>query len=760
MTDMFSRYLQSAGLASDEADAEAAAIAGWDDLRAWLDRNRCGGIQPVPRRRLVVPPPIRTSRRGGVRDVHDPDALHLDERGWENTVRYRQRVSLALTGITTAGILLLSATALRAQQMPVATMRLYLVVYGLMTFFLASNFFKLMLGTWHMLHGAARNPWHPSHVAVEPRDDVRCAIVFPVYHEDATRVAAGMAATWASLALARSDLADRFDLLLLSDSRNPEFWIAEQAAVHALRRDLPDARIRYRHRASNSNAKMGNIADFCRRWGQDYEYMLVMDADSLMDGEAIVALFRMMEGNDRIGILQTNPKPILRESLFGRMQQFAARLYGSVFSYGLQAMFMGHASYIGHNAMIRIAPFVRHCILPELSGAKPWGGKPLSHDIVESAMMARAGYEVWFLPGIVGSYEEVPANLLGFLVRERRWMQGNLQHLRFLFLRGLRPVHRETFLSGSMGYLAAPLWAVFLVVSAWGMVRFLQSGSISIGGLRELELPMTMLFVSSIVFLFMPRLLAVAIVIKGTRARGYGGKDKLLWSVLLETLFSFFFSPIMMIFVCRFVWLWARRKGISWGTQQRDDAPLSWRDCIEHFGWVSIVGAAAWGILVFALSRISSAKAAMILTFSGGWLRPNDLLLWYFPIVGGFAFSTVIARFTSRTFPSLVARRLFTIPEEIDEPPVVADLIRWHAHLSMIVPATDDAEAAFAFALDDVGFYVDHRPATRNRPRVAGWLLPRIVQGATLSPREMLLAIGERRCFDRLHADRADRRAA
>jgi membrane glycosyltransferase len=73
------------------------------------------------------------------------------------------------------------------------------------------------------------------------------------------------------------------------------------------------------------------------------------------------------------------------------MQQFAGRLYGSVFSYSLQAMLMGNASYIGHDAMIRLKPFIEHCMLPELSGTAPWGGKPLSHDIIESAMMAQAG---------------------------------------------------------------------------------------------------------------------------------------------------------------------------------------------------------------------------------------------------------------------------------------------------------------------------------------------------------------------------------
>lgn len=755
----FSTYLQEA-----EEDPEAVPVRSWDQLDAWLDRTRAPELQPSPARLPIIPPNLRLRWKESLYQKLRSSRLDAensgpsDAAGWESLVEHRRRIAFVCTTLTVVAILLLTSQTLRAEQMPWASARIYLAIYGLMTWFLASNFFKLTIGSWHALRGAASNPWHPAHTTVSPRPEARVAIIYPVYHEDVARVTAGMAATWASLVRDHPEMARHFDNFLLSDSRKVEYWIAEQAAVHHLRREFPDARFFYRRRGSNLNAKLGNTIDFCRRWGHHYEYMVVMDADSLMSGEALVSLLRMMEGNERIGILQTNPKPILRRSLFGRMHQFAARLYGSVFSYSLQSVHMGHSIYIGHNAMIRMKPFIQHCILPDLSGPTPWGGKPLSHDIIESALMARAGYEVWFLPEIEGSYEEIPANVLGFLIRERRWMQGNLQHFRFLFLGGLRATHRETFLTGAMGYVSAPLWAVFLVVSAYGMVHFLRSGALDASSLGSIEVPMIMLLISSIVFLFMPRILAVLANIESARARLYGGKVKMLASLGLETLFSFFFSPIMMVFITRFVWLWVKRRSISWGTQQRDDEALPWSACLEHFSWVSAVGLIAWYLIYVQTDAIGAVRSMAIETISGGWASPSDLLFWFFPILAGLSFSPFIARFTSRSFPVLERLGLFLIPEEVEPPNVVRDVGVWETWLRNVLPDPEDREATVGYAVSDPGFYVRHRAETRSRPHVAAWLLPKILTGVPLSERETLFAIGERDCFSALHRHHAEAR--
>jgi membrane glycosyltransferase len=729
-------------------------VESWDDLLGRLDRDDTPPLQPAPRRRAVGTPRFDLSWKSNLKGKALPQP---SAPPWQRVVEYRQRVSLALTIAATIGVLLLSDLMLRAQQMPPMLHWLYLAVYGVMTFFLCANFFKMMLGTWYMLGGPARNPWHPAHSACAPPVGARVAIVYPVYHEEVERVAAGVAATWESIAAKHPELADRFDNFLLSDSRDPAFRIAEEEAVHRLREAFPGGRFFYRWRLNNAHAKLGNISDFCRRWGGDYDYMLVMDADSVMDGDAVIQLLRMMSGNERIGILQTNPTPILRTSLFGRMQQFGARLYGSVFSYGLQAMYMGNASYIGHNAMIRLAPFLDHCMLPTLSGPKPWGGKPLSHDILESAMIARAGYEVWFLADLEGSYEEMPANILAFLIRERRWMQGNMQHLRFVFLRGLRAIHRETFINGSMGYLSAPLWAAFLAISVTGMLNFLHHGVLAIGSLRAIQMPMLMLLISSLVFLFMPRLLAIGINIASAKARLFGGKDKLILSVLLETLFSFFFSPLVMIFISRFLWLWVKRKGISWDNQARGDEPLTMEVCVRYFGWVSAFGACCLAAMVYAISIVPWTQEILLSAMSNGLVRPIDLVLWFSPVLLGFTFAVWIAYLSSRTFEGLAERRLFAIPEEVETPEVVRAVLFWERRFRELLPDASKAAATVEAALADPSFFVRHRRETRPRQHVAGKLLAKIRSGEPLGRAEILAALTETESFDALHKTRAIR---
>lgn len=752
----FADYIEHLELPEAEAATLRARIRSWTELQHWLDRYSLlqgPGMQRISVIPAVPGPSLKEGISRWLRSLlgRDPQAgAPPPARGWEALIRYRRRVARALTLSTTALLLWMSFELLSAEQMPPGALETYLLIYGVMTYFLALNAYKVFLGLWHTRRSSA-NPWHPSNRACNPAPGVKAAIVFPVLHEDAARVAAGVAATWQSIAQGFPRWSRHFDVFLLSDSSRPEHWIAEEAAIHELRKLFPEGRFFYRRRLTRSNAKLGNIMDFCRRWGGRYQYMLMMDADSVMDGQACVSLLRMMEGNPTVGILQTNPKPVFRHSLFGRMQQFAGRLYGSVFSYSLQAMYMGHACYIGHNAIIRMKPFIEHCILPTLSGKAPWGGKPLSHDIVESALMARAGYEVWFLPEIEGTYEEIPANIVDFLIRERRWMQGNLQHLRFLFLNGLSTVHREIFFNGSLGYVSAPLWSVFLLISGYGAVHFFRGSMIAPGALGTVELPVIMLGVSAVVFLFLPRLLALFAHIRSDRARLFGGKDKLAWSMVLETVFSFFFSSIMMINLTRFIWLWLKRRSISWDKSQRRDGLVPWDRCWRYLGWVSAVGLLCAAALGFEVQHIPTQRSLLIETISGGWVTPGALLVGFFPIIGGFSGSVLIVRFTSRVFPSVRARRLFCIPEEIEMPPVLRNLLRWEERLAQLLARLREPGEALVYAISDPEFYVKHRPQTRLRPHIAQALLPKIRSRAALSERELLLSLGERRCFDALH---------
>ena len=188
---------------------------------------------------------------------------------------------------------------------------------------------------------------------------------------------------------------DHFDYFLLSDTTDPDVWVAEERALVALRDRLRGkGKVYYRHRRKNLNRKAGNIADFVTRWGGAYPNMVVLDADSLMTAHSVVSLAAAMEDDPDAGIIQTLPLIINRNTLFARLQQFAARIHGPIIASGL-AVWMGRdGNYWGHNAIIRTAAFAAHCGLPDLRGRPPLGGHILSHDFVEAALIRRAGYAV------------------------------------------------------------------------------------------------------------------------------------------------------------------------------------------------------------------------------------------------------------------------------------------------------------------------------------------------------------------------------
>ncbi len=221
----------------------------------------------------------------------------------------------------------------------------------------------------------------------------RTAILVPIFHEDVQRTFAGLRSTWRDLQ--RAGVEKGFELFILSDSRNPESWLREREAWEALRLELGEPPIHYRRRTLNLNRKTGNISDFLRRWGRRFRYAIVLDADSVMSGETVARLVRLMEASTRIGILRTRPRLINAASPHARVQQFSSSLYGPLFTEGLAALQLGEAAFWGHNAILRIDAFMEHCALRRLRGPGFLRGSVLSHDFVEAAFMRKAGYEVW-----------------------------------------------------------------------------------------------------------------------------------------------------------------------------------------------------------------------------------------------------------------------------------------------------------------------------------------------------------------------------
>jgi membrane glycosyltransferase len=299
---------------------------------------------------------------------------------------------------------------------------IFVCLFGWLSF----NFWTVMFGFIVAL--CKKDNELPLPEASRPIDEkTRTALIMPVYNEEMARIYSALRATYESLK--STGQLDRFDIYILSDSVERSAILMEETAWSDLCRDVDGfGRIFYRRRKVRIHKKSGNVADFCRRWGSQYKYMIIFDADSLMEGDLLVRMVNVMEGQEDIGILQTAPMAANQISLISRLQQFASHVYGPLFFAGLRFWQLDESGYWGHNAIVRMAPFMKYCVLPNLSGGPPFGGEILSHDFVEAALMRRAGWGVWLAYELEGSYEELPPSLFEELERDRRWCQGNIQH--------------------------------------------------------------------------------------------------------------------------------------------------------------------------------------------------------------------------------------------------------------------------------------------------------------------------------------------
>ncbi len=489
------------------------------------------------------------------------------------------------------------------------------------------------------------------HAAAQPDGTSRTAILFPVYNEDPRAVFA--AAEVMVQALIEHALV-RADIFVLSDTRDPAIAAAEEIAFAQLQREFGD-RIRYRRRVQNRRRKAGNIADFCATWSGEYDYMVVLDADSLMGAGTIATLIGLMDANPATGLIQTVPYAVGRETLFARIQQFAARLYTPLLVQGL-AFWQGQdGNYWGHNAIIRIAPFVEHCDLPVLPGREPFGGEILCHDVVEAAMMRRGGWQVWLMPRLGESYEALPANMVDFAQRERRWCQGNLQHLGVIGMRNLRPVGRYHLGLGVLTYLSGPLLVLFAGLAT-------LDGLIG-GGFAErlLDTPgaaRTGFFALTFFLLYGAKLCSLAATLASDAASApFGGRLRLLTSAALEQAAAMVSAPILLVFYTRFFIMMLLGRTVRWDAQPRDDRGVTWGEAAKRMRLPAGVGV----VWLAGLSVIGGAP-----------------LHWSMSLLPGLLVAIPAAVWTSLATAGLAARRwgLFLTEDETAPSPILRAFTR------------------------------------------------------------------------------------
>lgn len=486
----------------------------------------------------------------------------------------------------------------------------------------------------------------------------RTALLMPVYNEDPVPISIVLERM--GLALQAAGAARLFDIFILSDTREAAVIRKEAQLFDRLRMRLRGVvPVHYRRRAENHHKKAGNIADFVTRWGGAYDHMIVLDADSDMSGDILVLLARAMSADEKAGVIQTLPLLRNRWTLYARMQQFAGRVYGPIVAAGLTAWHGCDSNYWGHNAIIRTRAFAESAGLPELLGRKPFGGHVLSHDFIEAALMRRAGWGVYMLPWLEGSYEEAPPNLVELAGRDRRWCQGNLQHAKILTARGLHWVSRIHLLQGIMSYLASPFWLLLLmtglVLSA--VAQYTEPNYFPEGfslfpawpvfdperALRLFGLTMGVLFVPKILGIFS------AMADPVTR-RGCGGAAGLIKSFIAETALSALLSPVMMLIQSRFVVDVLLGRDSGWKAQNRKGSDAPFPEIARHHVWHMLAGIAA-GV--------------------GALFISTQTFLWLLPIVSGLVLSGLVSWATGVRAYGVAAWRwnIFRIPEETDPTP-------------------------------------------------------------------------------------------
>lgn len=514
------------------------------------------------------------------------------------------------------------------------------LLFTLLFGWVSAGFLTALMGYWTLRypdpHALQLMPVGSRRLAAS----ARTAIIMPICHEHVTTVFAGLRATCESLA-ATCDAA-LFDVFVLSDSRRPEILAEEMSAWAELRALLGHSvRLYYRVRQRHGRKKAGNVADFCRRWGKDYRYMVVLDADSVMNGQALTQLVGLMEANPSAGILQTAPRSVGQDSLHARSQQFAGRVTGRLFTAGMQFWQLGESHYWGHNAILRVAPFMAHCGLSLLPGEGGLSGEILSHDFVEAALLRRAGYHTWIVPQLEGSYEQQPTHLIEELQRDRRWCQGNLKNFRLLWEPGFHGVHRAMLITGVMAYASAPLWLAYLLVS---LALSLAHPGNNLPALWSVTLGMLML----------PRALAVIALFQEKEQARFGGGLALIRSAATEALLSVSQAPLRMIAHSVFVISALTGFKMEWKSPVREAEALSWSLSWAHHRPL------VWTAGVFLALG----------TYAG-----LTTLLWLSPVILPWLMAAPLAVLTSRSLPHNTIS-LLDIPEERRIPSVLRRA--WH----------------------------------------------------------------------------------
>lgn len=568
------------------------------------------------------------------------------------TVLTRRRIAATILNLATYFALLYWLAAILGDQGWSLVDGLIFLCFAIAAPWSVLGVWNALLGLWllHLRHDGRRlvAPYAEAGDQLVPLQS-RTAITMTLRNEDPARAYARLETLLLSLEKTGEDLF--FSFFILSDTNDPLIAVEEERRFEDLKTRYPhfSSRLHYRRRETNEGFKAGNIRDFCEKHGADFEFMLPLDADSLMSGNTIRRMVRMAQAYPKLGILQSLVVGAPTQSGFARVFQFGMR-------HGMRPYTMGSAwwagdcgPFWGHNALVRIAPFRDECHLPVLPGGPPLGGQILSHDQVEAVLMRRAGYECRVLPEESGSFEDNPPTLLEFTRRDLRWCQGNMQYWRLLDMPGLQPMSRFQLLWAIMMFIGVPAFTLIILLAALkpldgeDLTRFPTQSAIAF-------------YLTFLGMYLAPKLagfLDIALT-RGGVAR-YGGAWRFMSGAVFEVAFSFMLGASTTLRTGIFIIGLAFGHSVIWSGQSRDAHQLSLEEALEGL-WPQT----AFGCLLFAL---------------GAELAPK-LILWSLPLTLGYVLAAPFAVATSSPAFGrfLKITGLCAIPEDLAPPPVLTTL--------------------------------------------------------------------------------------
>ncbi len=569
-----------------------------------------------------------------------PQALQADAAG--NDISGRRVLFAVLFAATMAGVLVLAALALAPGGFDIIDITL-LALFAVTLPWMVAGFWNAVIG--FLIVRLAADPIAavmPAAARIRGDEPVTAstAILLCIRNESPERMIRNLEPMLAGLDIA--GCGERFNLYVLSDTSDAKIAGDEEACFAAFASRWRDrVAITYRRRTVNTGYKAGNIREFCERWGGKHDFAVTLDADSFMTADAVLRLVRIMQADPKLGILQGLIVGLPSTSAFARVFQFGMRLGMRSYTIG-SAWWQGDCGpYWGHNAVLRLKPFIAHCALPVLSRNGTEDRHILSHDQIEAVLMRAAGYDVRVLPQEDLGWEENPPTLLEFIRRDLRWCQGNMQYWRFLSLPGLKPVSRYQLALAILMFIGSPAWIGLLVLGTLALAF-----SDTPASFIRADAGMALL-VCVLVMWFSPKIAsAIDILLRPELRRAFGGTGLFIINYVIETVYSILLCPILWFGHTIFLAGLLFGREIGWIGQTRDDHAVPFTLALHNLWPHTLLGCAALGLL--AVTQPAGIPYALLLA-AGPALAIPFAMMTAWPLLGSFAARVGIGRLPEET---------------------------------------------------------------------------------------------------------------